>query len=107
MLSEFYCIFIFLVPIVVFIVSFSATINSKFKDENKMHTAIYAFFMKNECTSPTKCSDSQIDINGTYKIKVRKPCKALYDVNKGGEKDGPVDVFYKEFEKKIKANTGE
>jgi len=106
MLSEFYCIFIFIVPVVVFVLSFSKTINSKFNDENKMHTAVYSFFMKDECVSPAKCSDSQIDVDGSYKANVRKPSKALNNLSKGGIKDDPLDAFYKEFEEKIKASAG-
>ena len=105
MLSEFYCIFIFLVPVVVFMLSFSKVIDSKFNDENKMHAAVYSYFMKDECLGSTKCSDSQIDIKGTYKMKVRKPSKALATVYKGGVKNDPLDLFYKEFEEKIKTNT--
>lgn len=106
MLSEFYCIFIFLVPVVVFALSFSKIIDSKFNDENKMHTAVYSYFMKDECVGSAKCSDSQIDIKGSYKIKVRKPSKALSYVDKRGIKDEPLDMFYKEFEEKIKASSG-
>ena len=105
MLSEFYCIFIFLVPVVIFVLSFSKIINSKFEDDNKMHTAIYSFFMKDECIHSVTCSDSEININNAYKIKVRKPSKALGYVDKGGVKDESLDLFYKEFEEKIKANT--
>jgi len=106
MLSEFYCIFIFLVPVVIFALSFSKIINSRFSDDNKMHAAVYSFFMKNKCTSDANCSDSEIKIKDTYKIEVRKPSKALSYTNEGGITNGSLDVFYKEFEEKIKANTG-
>jgi len=106
MLSEFYCIFIFIVPVVVFVLSFSKAINTRFSEENKMHSAIYSFFMDNECVHNAKCSDSQIDIKGTYKVEIRKPSKALNYVNNGGVKNESLDLFYKEFEKKIKAHTG-
>lgn len=105
MLSEFYCIFIFLVPVIVFVLSFSKMIDSRFNSEQKMHTAIYSYFMKDECLRSAKCSDSQLDIKGPYKVKVRKPSKALSYVNKGGIKNDPLDMFYKEFEEKIKAGS--
>ena len=71
-----------------------------------MHKAIYSYFMKDECVRSAKCSDSRIDIKGSYKVKVRKPSKALSYVDKGGIKDEPLDMFYKEFEKEIKASSG-
>jgi hypothetical protein len=108
MLSEFYCIFIFIVPVVVFVLSFSKVVDSKFSDENKMHSSIYSFFMKDDCGRYAKCSDSQIEVTDAYKIKVKKPSKALGSAtNKGGVQDEPLDLFYKEFEQKIKANTGQ
>jgi len=106
MLSEFYCIFIFIVPFVVFIFSFSKIIDSRFKNENLMHKTVYSYFMDDKCISQAKCSDSELNVKELYSISVRKPSKGLKNVDKGGTNDNSLDMFYKEFEEKIKTASG-
>jgi hypothetical protein len=104
-LSEFCCIFLFIVPVIIFILSFSKMIDSRFKEENAMHRAIYSFFMEDKCMSVAKCSDSELRIRGLDNVKVRKPSKGLSNVDEGGTKNDSLDEFYKEFEEKIKTVT--
>jgi len=106
MLSEFYCIFLFIVPVMVFVLSFSIIMDTRFKNDNKMHSTIYSFFMDNKCIPGPKCSDSELSIKGLDTIKIRKPSKGLKDVDKGVIKNEPLDEFYKEFETKIKTASG-
>lgn len=106
MLSEFYCIFIFIVPVVLFVLSFSKIMDSRFKDENTMHKAVYSYFMEDECSDKLKCSGSKLELEGVYSIAVRKPSKGLKKLDKGGVNDNSLDEFYKEFEEKIKTASG-
>lgn len=106
MLSEFYCIFLFVVPVVVFILSFSKVIDERFKGENLMHKTVYSYFMDDKCIASAKCSDSELKVTGLYSINVRKPPKGLKDADKGGVNDNALDGFYKEFEEKIKIASG-
>ena len=98
MLSEFYCIFIFIMPVVVFILSFSKVMDSRFKDEDTMRKAVYSYFMEDACLDKLKCSGSKLELEGVYNIAVRKPSKGLKKLDKGGVNDSSLDVFYKEFE---------
>ena len=106
MLSEFYCIFIFVVPVIVFMLSFSKIMDARFKHENEMHSTVYSFFMDDKCIPGSKCSDSELSVKGLDTVKVRKPSKGLKNDDKGVIKNGPLDEFYKEFETKIKAASG-
>ena len=105
MLSELYGIFILIVPVVLFLLSFSKMLEHRMDDENRMHQAVYSFFMDSKCIKKAECSTSHIGIKKLYSIDIREPSKGFNDDKKETE-NGPLEAFYKEFEEKIKSSAG-
>lgn len=103
MLTEFYCVVLTIVPIIIFGELFSQKIELRQKNEIAIHSAVRDLFFKGECKSPVRCSDDEIYVKGAYKIKIRKPANPF---NQKSTEEGNeiLDSLYSDLEKAIEGD---